>query len=79
MLQDIPSPDPVDQGDEDVWETVGPTTERSMSTPPSTEEDVPEGAQQQTRAVEAQASVEEGHAPLWLQLWNSQKRLLSRP
>jgi hypothetical protein len=44
-LQDIPSLDPVDQGDEDVWEMVGVTTERNISPPPVTEDVVPEGAQ----------------------------------
>jgi hypothetical protein len=52
LLQDIRSSDTADQGDEDVWETVGATTERDTS-PPSEE------AQQQTSTVEPQASVEE--------------------
>jgi hypothetical protein len=41
LLQDIPSSDPVDQGDEDVCETVGATAERSVSLPPATEETIP--------------------------------------
>jgi hypothetical protein len=53
MLQDIPSSDPVDQGDEDVWETVGATAERSISPPPATKDIVPEEAQEQAVAVES--------------------------
>jgi hypothetical protein len=63
MLQDIPSSDPVDQGDEDVWETAGATSERSISPPPATEDIVPEEAQEHAGAVEAQASIEEGQGP----------------
>jgi hypothetical protein len=60
LLQDIPSSDPVDQGgDEDVWETVGATAERSSSPPPTTEEVVLGATQQETGAVESRASVEE--------------------
>jgi hypothetical protein len=44
MLQDITSSDPVDQGDEDIWETADGTTERSISSPPASEDIVPEEA-----------------------------------
>jgi hypothetical protein len=65
MLQDNPSSDPVDQGDEDVWETLGATAERSVSPPPATEEAVPGAAQLETGAVESRVSVGEGqgHPP----------------
>jgi hypothetical protein len=59
LLQDIPSSDPVDQGDEDIWEMVGAAAERSISQPPATEEVVPGPAQQETSAVNSQASAEE--------------------
>jgi hypothetical protein len=62
LLQDIPSSDPADQSDEDVWETVGVTVERNTSSPPASEEVVPEGAQQQTSIIEAQTSVEKGQS-----------------
>jgi hypothetical protein len=42
-----------------IWETVGAAAEKSISPPPTTEEVVPEGPQQQTDAVEVQASVKE--------------------
>jgi hypothetical protein len=62
-LQDIPSSDPTDQGDEDVWEMVGATAERETSLPPVAEDVVPKEAQQQTNTVELQASIEEVHDP----------------
>jgi hypothetical protein len=46
--QEIPSSDPVDQGGEDDWDTVGGATERSLSPAPIVEEVVPESAQQAT-------------------------------
>jgi hypothetical protein len=51
MLQDIPSSDPVDQGDEDVWETVGAAAERNISPPPATENVVPKEAQEQANIM----------------------------
>jgi hypothetical protein len=63
LLQDIPSSDSIDQGDEDVWETVGAVAERCASPHPATKEDVPEPTQEETGAMESQASVEEGQDP----------------
>jgi hypothetical protein len=62
-LQDITSSEPVDQGDEDVWETVGAAAERDISLPPATEEVVPRAAQQETSAMESRALVGEGQGP----------------
>jgi hypothetical protein len=39
-LQEIPPSDPVEQGDEGVWETVGEPTERSRSRAPDMTEAV---------------------------------------
>jgi hypothetical protein len=41
-LQEIPPSDPVEQGDEGVWETVGEPAERSRSPAPGTTEAVPQ-------------------------------------
>jgi hypothetical protein len=38
LLQEIPSSDPVDQGEGDDWDTVGEPTERSCSPAPTVEE-----------------------------------------
>jgi hypothetical protein len=59
LSQDIPSSDPVDQGDEENWDTVGGATERRLSPAPTIEEVVPELAQQATGANEPRASTEE--------------------
>jgi hypothetical protein len=59
LPQDIPSPDPVDQGDEEDWDTVGGTTERSLSPAPAIEEVVPKPAQQATDAGKPRVSPEE--------------------
>jgi hypothetical protein len=59
LSQDIPPSDLVDQGDEEIWNTVGGATERSCSPAPTTEVTVPEAAQQATGANDSQASVEE--------------------
>jgi hypothetical protein len=56
VLQDIPSSDPVGQGDEDLWEMVGAATERCVSLLPATEEAVPEATQQETDTEQPQAS-----------------------
>jgi hypothetical protein len=55
--QDIPSSDPVGQGDEDLWETVGAAAERSVSPLPATKEAVSEAAQQETGAEQPRVSV----------------------
>jgi hypothetical protein len=60
LSQDIPSSDPVDQGEGDNWDTVGGATERSFSLAPTVEEVMPELAQQATGAVEPPALAEEG-------------------
>jgi hypothetical protein len=59
LLQDIPSSDRVDQGEEETWDTVGGATERSRSPAPTTEATVPEAAQQAAVADEPRASTEE--------------------
>jgi hypothetical protein len=58
--QEIPSSDPVDQGGEGDWDTVGGATERSLNPAPTIEEVVPESAQQATSTSEPLASTEEG-------------------
>jgi hypothetical protein len=55
--------DPIDQGDEDVWEKVGAVTERSVSPPLATELAIPVAAQQETDTLELLASVGEGQGP----------------
>jgi hypothetical protein len=42
--QEIPLSDPANQGEEDVWDTVGGATERSHSPAPTIEETVPQMA-----------------------------------
>jgi hypothetical protein len=59
VLQEIPSFNPVDQGAEDNWDTVGGATERGRSPAPTVEEIVPESAQQATGAGEPPVSTEE--------------------
>jgi hypothetical protein len=56
LSQDIPSSDPVDQGEEDNWDTVGGATKRSLSPAPTVEETVLDAAQRVTVAGEPQAS-----------------------
>jgi hypothetical protein len=58
-LQEIPPFDPVDQGDEGDWETVGEPTERNHSPAPTVEELVSRLTQRSTTAVEPQAPVVE--------------------
>jgi hypothetical protein len=41
-LQEIPPSDPVEQGDEGVWETVGELAERARSSSPDMTEAVPQ-------------------------------------
>jgi hypothetical protein len=59
LSQEIPSPDPVDQGEGDDWDTVGEPTERSRSPTPTVEELVSQMTQQTTRVVEPQATADE--------------------
>jgi hypothetical protein len=59
-LQEIPPPDPVDQGDEGDWDTVGEPVERSRSLAPTVEELVSQLTHQSTTVVELQAPVVEG-------------------
>jgi hypothetical protein len=49
----------MDQGEGENWDTVGGTTERSLSPAPTVEETVPEMAQQATVTTEPQAPAEE--------------------
>jgi hypothetical protein len=59
LSQEIPSSDPVDQGEGDDWDTVGEPTERSHSLAPTVEELVSRMTQQKTRIVEQQVPAEE--------------------
>jgi hypothetical protein len=59
LSQDIPSSDPVDQGEEETWDTVGAAAERSISPPPTTREVVPGLAEQGASTYNSQASTEE--------------------
>jgi hypothetical protein len=61
-LQEIPPSDPVDQGDEGVWETVGELTERSRNPAPTVEELVSQLTQRSTTVVEPQVPVVESGA-----------------
>jgi hypothetical protein len=58
LSQDIPLSNPVDQGEEEIWDTVGGATERSRSPAPTTLAIVPEAAQQATVGDEPRASTE---------------------
>jgi hypothetical protein len=53
--QEIPSSEPVEQGEGDDWETVGEPAERSRSPAPTVEELVSRMTQRSTRIVELQA------------------------
>jgi hypothetical protein len=55
LLQEIPSSDPVDQGEGDDWDMVGELTERSRSPAPTIEELVAQMTQRTTRDVKPQA------------------------
>jgi hypothetical protein len=59
-LQEIPPFDPVDQGDEGDWETVGEPAERSRSPAPTMTEAVPQApvAEGRTEPVTAAAAEE---------------------
>jgi hypothetical protein len=58
-LQEIPPSDPIDQGDEGDWGTVGEPAERNRSPAPTIEELVSQLTQQSTTVVEPQAPVVE--------------------
>jgi hypothetical protein len=59
-LQEIPPSDPVEQGDEGVWETVGEPAERARSLAPDMTEAVPQApvAEGRTEPVAAAAAEE---------------------
>jgi hypothetical protein len=59
LSHDIPPSDPVEQGEEETWDTVGGVTERSRSPASTAEATVPEAAQQATVADEPQLLTEE--------------------
>jgi hypothetical protein len=63
-LQEIPSSDPVDQGEGDDWDTVGGLTERSRSPAPTVEELVARMTQRTTTVVEPQAPAVESRPEL---------------
>jgi hypothetical protein len=54
-LQEIPPSDPVDQGGEGNWETMGEPAERSRNSAPTVEELVTQLTHQSTTVVEPQA------------------------
>jgi hypothetical protein len=58
-LQEIPSSDPVDQGDEGDWETVGEPVERSRSPAPAMTEAVPQAPVAEGRTEPAAVAAEE--------------------
>jgi hypothetical protein len=57
--QEIPSSDPVDQGEGEDWDTVGEPAERSRSPAPTVEELVSRMTQRSTSVVEPQAPIVE--------------------
>jgi hypothetical protein len=59
LSHDIPPSDPVKQGEEETWDTVGGAAERSRSLAPTTEATVPEAAHQATVTDKPQLSTEE--------------------
>jgi hypothetical protein len=59
LSQDIPPSNPVEQGEEENWDTVGGATERSLSPAPTIEATVPETSQQASATGEPRVSVEE--------------------
>jgi hypothetical protein len=58
-LQEIPHSDPVDQGDEGNWETVGEPAERSRSPTPAKTEAVPQALVVEGRTEPATATAAE--------------------
>jgi hypothetical protein len=59
LSQEIPSSDPVDQGEGDDWDTVGELTERSRSPAPIVEELVSQMTRQTSCTAEPQVPAEE--------------------
>jgi hypothetical protein len=59
LSQQIPSSDPVDQGEGEDWDTVGGPAKRSRSPAPTVEELVSRMTQRSTRVAESQAPVVE--------------------
>jgi hypothetical protein len=64
LSQEIPSSDPVDQGEGEDWDTVGGPVERSHSPAPTVEELVVRMTQRSTSAVELQALAMENQPEL---------------
>jgi hypothetical protein len=58
-LQEIPSSDSMDLGEEDDWDAVGGPTKRSISPTATIEETLPQMAQQMPGTAEPQASANE--------------------
>jgi hypothetical protein len=58
-LQEIPPSDPVDQGDEGNWETVGEPVERSRNPAPTMTEAVPQAPVAEDRTEPAAAAAAE--------------------
>jgi hypothetical protein len=58
-LQEIPPSDPVEQGDEGDWETVGEPAERSRSPAPAMTEAVPQAPVAEDRTEPAAAAAAE--------------------
>jgi hypothetical protein len=58
-LQEIPPSDPVDQGDEGVWETVGEQAERSRIPAPAMIEAMPQASVAEGRTELAAAAAAE--------------------
>jgi hypothetical protein len=54
LLQEIPSSDPIDQGEGEDWDTMGGPAERSCSPAPTIEELVARMTQQSTSVFEPQ-------------------------
>jgi hypothetical protein len=59
LSEDIPPSDPVDQDEEETWDTVGEAAERNVSPPPTAGEVVSGSAQQGAGADNSQMSAEE--------------------
>jgi hypothetical protein len=57
--QEIPPSNPVDQGDEGYWETVGQPAERNRSPAPAMSETVPQALVAEGRTEPAVAAAEE--------------------
>jgi hypothetical protein len=64
LLQEIPSSDPVDQGEGEDWDTVGGPAERNRSRAPTVEELVARMTQRSTSTVEPQAPALENQPEL---------------